>query len=69
MIKLLDEKLDSLREYFVANSGNIHPQAVLEDGYPIGWNEMLGRIFHPLVYKYHTEILHILPSTEFINYR
>lgn len=69
MLQLLDTKLEVLREYFVANSGNIHPQAVLEDGYPMGWNEMLGYIFHPLVYKYHTRILPILPGTEFWNYR
>jgi len=69
MMNLLDTKHDSLREYFVTNSGKIHPQASFEDGYPIGWNEMLGNIFHPLVYKYHTQILHILPGTEFVNYR
>jgi FkbM family methyltransferase len=69
MMNLLDIKHDSLREYYVTNSGKIHPQASFEDGYPIGWNEMLGNIFHPLVYKYHTQILHILPGTEFINYR
>ena len=69
MMKLLDTKIEVLRDFFVANSGNIHPQASMEDGYPIGWNEMLGRIFHPLVYKYHTRILQKLPCPEFVNYR
>jgi FkbM family methyltransferase len=69
MLHLLDTKIVVLREYFLACYGNIHPQASSEDGYPIGWNEMLGQIFHPLVYKYHTRILHTLPCPEFTNYR
>ena len=73
MLQLLDEKMDILREYFVTCGGNIHPQANYEydsqDGYPIGWSEMLGNIFHPLVFKYHTKILRILPSPDFTNYR
>jgi FkbM family methyltransferase len=69
MLSLLDTKLERLRDYYVVCSGNIHPRASIEDGYPIEWNEMLGRIFHPLVYKYHTQILHKLPCLEFFNYR
>ena len=73
MLQLLDERLDVLREYFVACGGNVHPQANYEydsqDGYPIGWSEMLGNIFHPLVFKYHTQLLHILSGPDFTNYR
>ena len=70
MLSLLDTKLERLRDYYyLVCSGNIHPQASTEDGYPIEWNEMLGRIFHPLVYKYHTQILHCLPCQEFTDYR
>jgi FkbM family methyltransferase len=38
-------------------------------GYPIGWNHMLGRIFHPLVYKYRSMITDGIPSPSFLNYR
>jgi FkbM family methyltransferase len=51
--------------------GAQHPQdcAELGNGYPIEWNQMLGRIFHPLVYKYHSHILQDLTAPEFNNYR
>jgi FkbM family methyltransferase len=71
MIQLLDKKLENLRDYYVKNNGKVHPQAQFnsEDEYPIGWNEMLGRIFHPIVFKYHKNILNMLPISEFFNYR
>lgn len=73
MKNVLDTKHELLREYYVANNGNIHPQAQYNpdepNNYPIEWNEMLGRIFHRIVFKYHPNILQILPISEFNNYR
>jgi FkbM family methyltransferase len=47
------------------------PQDSLEKGrgYPIGWNHMLGRIFHPIIYRYHKTIFYDVPQPSFLNYR
>lgn len=37
--------------------------------YPIEWNEILGRIFHPLVYKYRDHVDMSLPKLIFSNYQ
>ena len=39
------------------------------NGYPIEWNEMLGRIFHNISYKYKEYLLNTLPISIFKNYR
>lgn len=66
MIKLLDEKLDALKK----NPAKF-PQDSAEKGtgYPIEWNEMNGRIFHKLVYKYKEHVLKSLAIPIFQNYR
>jgi len=66
MIYLLDEKYEELKEHPATN-----PQDRRENGsgYPIEWNEMLGRIVHKINYEYHTEVLNILPISIFYNYR
>jgi len=58
MIALLDSKLEQLRK----NPAKF-PQDCSEScsGYPIEWNEMLGRIFHKVSYKYKEYILNTLP--------
>ena len=66
MIKVLDEKLTELK---------LHPASFPQDsaekgtGYPIGWIEMLGRIFHRLIYKYKDYVMNTLPISIFTNYR
>lgn len=37
--------------------------------YPIEWNEILGRIFHPLIYKYKDHVDMSLPKLIFKNYQ
>ena len=37
--------------------------------YPIEWNEMLGRIFHRICYKYKDKLINTLPISIFNNYR
>ena len=66
MIELLDNKLNLLMK----NPAR-HPQDSSEQGggYPIEWNEMLGRIFHKWVYDYRDHIRRTLPTPIFNNYR
>jgi len=66
MIAFLDTKINELRLNPATN-----PQDCRENGtgYPIEWNEMLGRILHKINYEYHTDILNELPISIFYNYR
>jgi hypothetical protein len=66
MIALLDSKLELL----IKNPSSF-PQDCAErgTGYPIEWNEMLGRIFHKVSYKYLDKIMNTLPILIFQNYR
>jgi len=66
MMSLLDMKLEQLKMHPAT-----HPQDKAEDGrgYPIEWNEMLGRIFHRLAYKYKDHVMNTLPISIFTNYR
>ena len=65
MMALMDEKLELLRKH-----PGTHPQDRLEygKGYPIGWSEMLGKIFHQVCYDYKDKILNTLPVSVFTNY-
>jgi len=67
MIKLLDTKIEKLKIFPAKfpqdcdnNSGNC---------YPIGWSEMLGKIFHKVCYKYKEYLLNTLPTPIFHSYR
>ena len=66
MIALLDSKLSDLKLYPAKS-----PQDKYESGsgYPIGWNEMLGRIFHKVCYKYKDKLMNTLPISIFKDYR
>ena len=44
-------------------------QKELNTGYPIEWNEMLGRIFHRILYKFKNYTLNTLPIPVFHSYR
>lgn len=64
--ELLDTKLEDLKR---------HPASFPQDcrergsGYPIEWNEMLGRIFHLINYEYHTYFTRDLVCPALHNYR
>lgn len=66
MIQFLDSKLEELKK---------HPSTHYTDskesgsGYPIEWNEMLGRIFHKVSYQYKERLLNTLPISIFHSYR
>ncbi len=66
MIKLLDTKLEKLK-----NNPSSETQNSLEkgSGYPIAWAEMLGNIFHRVIYNYLDKIYYDLPIPIFTNYR
>jgi FkbM family methyltransferase len=68
--KQMIEYLNSIYPILKLNKATF-PQDCLErkTGYPIGWNHMLGRIFHPLVYKHRSKILLELKPLIFSNYR
>jgi FkbM family methyltransferase len=68
--KCMLDYLDSIYPRLVQHPAR-NPQDCLErgGGYPIGWNHMLGRIFHPLVYRYRAQITYDLPTPSFVNYR
>ena len=66
MIKLLDKKYSELKK-----NPATFPQdnKELNNGYPIEWNEMLGRIFHKVLYSYKDKSLNTLPISIFHSYR
>jgi len=75
MIALLDSKLARLSK-FPAKSTTEHSGRgfglFYQEGfskYPIGWNEMLGNIFHRISYKYQHKILKSVPAPILKNYR
>lgn len=62
LIKCMDKKYEQLVKYPAR-----HPREGHQDGYdpnykyPVAWFEILGDIFHPLCYKYHTRLLKTCP--------
>ena len=66
LLLLLDTKLEKLKLYpstFPRESSEYS-----KNNYPIEWNEMLGRIFHKVSYKYIDKILNTLPAPICYNY-
>ena len=66
MISLLDTKLPTLKLYPAKYPQDCYSE---QSEYPIEWNEMLGRIFHKVSYKYKEYLLNTLPISIFHNYR
>ena len=65
MVAFLDTRLERLKEHPAT-----HPQDCSErSSYPIAWNEMLGRIFHRVSYKYKDKLLQTVPIVCFSSYR
>ena len=58
--RLLDEKLSQF-ERFPAQHSLDQTGVILPNGepspYPLRWAELLGEIFHPLIYEYRHELL------------
>ena len=66
MIQLLDTKLEELKRN---PSTSYSDSKESGSGYPIEWNEMLGRIFHKISYQYKERLLNTLPMCVLHNYR
>lgn len=66
MMELMDEKYNDLKKYPSKNVTQVYSK---EYPYPLEWNELLGRIYHPFVYKYKDKILKNLPYVNTNNYR
>jgi len=66
MIQLLDTKLEELKKN---PSTSYSDSKESGSGYPIEWNEMLGRIFHKISYQYKERLLNTLPICILHNYR
>ena len=66
LMLLMDNKYDNLKKYPSKDVRQVYSD---EYPYPFGWNELLGKIFHPLVYKYNDKILKSLSYVNMNNYR
>jgi hypothetical protein len=69
MVALLDSRLERLKRFpatYPQDNGSGNDGY---EGYPIEWNEMLGRIFHKVTYKYRNHLFNTLPISIFNNYR
>jgi hypothetical protein len=64
-IALLDERLSRLRKHPANHARDCKERS----NYPIEWNELLGRIFHPLCLEHPGRILFTLPAHIYINMR
>jgi hypothetical protein len=69
MLSFLDRKIDLLKQY-PATFPQDHAE-ISNGKYPIEWNELNGRIFHKICYKYkdHHKLLYNLPHPICYNYR
>ena len=67
MILLLDKKLDDLKKYPATSPTDCSAES--NGRYPIGWEEMLGVIFHRTCYKYKDTLINTLPISIFWDYR
>ena len=68
-IKMI-EKMDSIHEK-IKKYPSKSPQQVYskEYPYPLEWSELLGNIFHPIVYEYHKNLLYTVPKYKKSAYR
>jgi hypothetical protein len=69
---LLDSKMEMLQRHpgkFPQDQTGIQLSNGVYSQYPLAWTEMLGNIFHPLVYKHSDQILQADIAPDFNNYR
>ena len=66
MILFLDSKLEDLKKYPAQSIRDCKEFST--NNYQIEWNEMLGRIFHRVLFKYLDKSMNILPMPIFSNY-
>lgn len=69
---LLDEKHAALRAHparFPQDQYGLPFSDGSRSEYPLRWTELLGNIFHPLIYEFRNDVLHLPMQPEFQNYR
>lgn len=66
MNRLLDSKLEALKRSPAQHARDSSEEG---NGYPLGWSELLGQIFHKICYKYHKSIRFDVPIPDCTNYR
>ena len=64
MIKKMDSKLNDLKKYPARNPQEVYSK---EYPYPLKWTELLGNIFHPIIFKYTDKVDKTLPPPIFNN--
>lgn len=74
-----NSKMDEVYDELVKHPGHNHPRTVYGEifgeyfdntiKYPLGWNELLGRILHLLMYEQQTTFLQSMPGPNTQNYR
>lgn len=66
VVKVLDEKLELLKQNPAKKA---HDALENGFGYPVKWHEMLGHIFHDLIFKHKNKVLYSVPQFSFEPYR
>jgi hypothetical protein len=67
MISVMDSKLEMLKQYPSKSPQQVHSY---DYPYPLRWAELLGEIFHQVIYEYKDHLLNTLPAPSFtIAYR
>ena len=66
MMKLMDEKYEELKKYPAKDTRQVYSEKY---PYPLRWTELLGQIYHPIVYKYEDKLMKDLPYIITENYR
>jgi hypothetical protein len=68
MIQKLDSNLEKLKQFPAREIRQLGQSDSPHYPYPIDWTEMLGQIFHPLVYQYRNHVHNTLPRPYCSNY-
>lgn len=63
---ILDSKLSELKKFPAKHARDCVGSG---SGYPISWTEIMGNIFHPLIYKYRNHVSINLPKANFNDYK
>ena len=64
MIDILDRKLEDIKAHpatFPQDCNDYGSGYPSTSGYPLGWTELLGQVFHRVIFDYRDRILQTLP--------
>lgn len=66
LLNQMDINLKQLKKYPARTTMEVFSE---EYHYPFQWSDIMGGIFHPVVYKYKDHVINSLPPPKFKNYR